>query len=330
VGALPIAAAQRSRARVVASTPTGFLVGLGSPNQLLIIAESSADSAGMVPLPGEPTAIAAAGDRVAVGTRAPGVLVLLGPGGERSEYRLPGGKVSGSEASTGVASLALTEREAWVVTGGSDGDPALRLFDLPSARWVTLPYADDFEFDARGLRLRAGSSGDVWAVTAGTTPTTLYHLSREAVEATGGHDVRAVSCAGDVAPTGDRTVRLLSCEGTVLTGRPRPTGFATEADWEVRLLPFVKGDWRTEWLAGAGDTVAVAITLLRNVPDRTDQVPLLSRIAWAVQGSDHRRIAFERDSLAVTSLAARDTLALATVTSAHGARDLIAVPLVQR
>jgi hypothetical protein len=313
MGVVPLAERQRSRSRVVASAPAGFLVGLASPHQLLVLS-SSGDSARPVSLPGEPTAIAVAGDRIAVGTRAPGVLVVLGPGGERSEYQVPGG----------VASVALAEREAWVITGDSTGDPALRLLDLPSGRWVPLPYSDDFELDARGLRLRTGPLGDVWAVSAGTTSHSLYHFGRKAVVATGDP---AVSCAGDIAPASDRTVRLLSCEGVVLEVRPRPDGMTTVADWYLRLLPLVKGDWRTEWLGGAGDTLAVAITILRNAPDREDQVPLMSRIAWAVKGSRRSRIAFERDSLAVTSLAVRDTVALATVTSAHGVRDLIAVPI---
>ena len=102
------------------------------------------------------------------------------------------------------------------------------------------------------------------------------------------------------------------------------------ADEGLRLFPFTKGDWRAEWLAATGDTIAVAITVLRNDTERNDQVPLLSRIAWVVPGSDRARIGFERDSLAVTSLAVRDTLALATVTSARGVRDLVAVPLGPR
>ena len=140
VGAAPLAEAQRGRSRVVASTAAGFLIGLASPHQLLV-QSSGGDSARVVPLPGEPTAIAVAGDRVAVGTRAPGVIVVLGPGGQRSEHQVPTGRVGGSEASTGVASVALTEREAWVITGGPDGDPAIRLLDFAAGRWVTLPYA---------------------------------------------------------------------------------------------------------------------------------------------------------------------------------------------
>ena len=81
---------------------------------------------------------------------------------------MPTGRVGGSEASTGVASLALTEREAWVITGGPDGDPAVRLLDLAAGRWVALPYADDVsQVDARGMRLRGravrhlgGADGD--------------------------------------------------------------------------------------------------------------------------------------------------------------------------
>lgn len=325
-GAVPLEEAQRRRTRVVASAPNQFLVGLASPPELLAL-RSAGDSPRPVPLPGEPTALAAAGGRVVVGTRAPGVLVVLGPGGERAEYPVPRGRAGGSEASTAVASLALTEREAWVITGGSDGDPALRVLDLAGGRWLTLPYADDFEFDARGLRLRAGPSGEVWAVTASTTPTTLYRLGRGAVTATGGHDVPAVSCAGDLAPTGDGTVSLLSCDGGLLKGRPHPDGFEMVADRDLRLLPFAKGDWRIDWLAGTGDTVAVAITVLRNDPDRHEAVPLLSRIAWVVPGSDRARIGFERDSVAVTSLAVRDTVALATVVSADGVHDLLSVAL---
>jgi TIR domain len=325
-GAAPLTAEQRGRARVVASTADGFLVGLASPHQLLVEA-SGGNSPRVVPLPGEPTALAVAGDRVAIGTRAPGVVVMLGPGGQRSEHRVPGGTVGGSQASTGVASVALTEREAWVITGGPDGDPAIHLLDLADGRWVTPPYADDgFKFDARGMRLRAGPSG-VWAVPSATTPSSLYLLSRTRVQEIRGHDVAAVSCAGDLAPRPDSTVRLLSCEGGLLTGRPRRDGFTTVADENLRLFPFTKGDWRTEWLAVTGDTVAAAITVLRNDPERHDQVPLVSRIAWALPGSDRARIGFERDSLAVTSLAVRDTLALATVTGANGVRDLIAVPL---
>jgi len=329
VGAAPLAEAQRGRSRVVASTAAGFLLGLASPHQLLV-QSSGGDSTRVVPLPGEPTAIAVAGDRVAVGTRAPGVVVVLGPGGQRSEHRVPTGRVGGSEVTTGVASVALNDWEAWVITGGPDGEPAIRLLDLAAGRWVTLPYAADvFKFDARGMRLRAGPSG-VWAVPTATAPSSLYLLSRTRVQEIRGHDVSAVSCAGDLAPRSDSTVRVVSCEGGLLTGRPRPTGFTTVADESLRLFPFTKGDWRTEWLAATGDTIAVAITVLRNDPERRDQVPLVSRIAWGVPGSDRARIGFERDSLAVTSLAVRDTLALATVTSARGVRDLVAVPLGPR
>ncbi|HEY7611817.1 MAG TPA: toll/interleukin-1 receptor domain-containing protein [Gemmatimonadales bacterium] len=325
-GGVPYAKALRKRSRVVASTADGFVIGLAGPDQLLV--PSGGQNAGrVVPLPGEPTAVAASGDRIAVGSRAPGVIVMLGPGAQRSEFRVPGGKVGGSEASTGVASLALTAREAWVITGGSDGDPAVRVLDLATGKWAPLPYDDDiFAFDPRGMRLRAGPDG-VWAVTTATTPSSLYRLTRTGVQETRGHDVTAISCAGDLAPGTDGTMRLLSCEGGLLTGRPSRDGFATVADQGLRLFPFTKGDWRSEWLAGAGDTVAIAITVLRNDPERADQVPLLSRIAWAIAGSDRRIIGFERDSLAVTSLAVRDTVALATVTSAAGVRDLIAVPL---
>jgi hypothetical protein len=176
------------------------------------------------------------------------------------------------------------------------------------------------------MRLRAGRSA-IWAVPTSTTPSSLYRLTRTEVEETRGHDVSAISCAGDLAPGPDGTVRLLSCEGGLLTGRPRSAEFATLDDRDLRLFPLVKGDWRAEWLAGAGDTVAVAITVLRNDPGRADQVPLVSRIAWTVPGSNRARIGFERDSLAVTSLAVHDTVALATVTSADGVHDLVAVTL---
>jgi hypothetical protein len=310
--AVPLTEAQRGRSRLVASGPTGFLVGLASPDELLA-------NGRLVALPGEPTAIAAAGGRIAVGTRAPGMVVVLGPGAERSEVRVPGGP---------VASLALTEREAWVITEGPDGDPALRLLDLASGRWVIVPYAR--ELDTRGLRLRAGPSGEVWAVTTDSTPATLYRLGRGAVEATSGHNVPPVSCAGDVAPTGDGRVRLLSCEGGLLMGRPSRAEFATVADRDIRLIPFVKRDRRADWLAAAGDTVAIAITLLPGDAASADSAPLLSRVAWVVPGSKRARISYQRDSLRVTSLAIRDTLALATVTSAAGVRDVIAVPLGRR
>jgi hypothetical protein len=102
------------------------------------------------------------------------------------------------------------------------------------------------------------------------------------------------------------------------------------ADRDIRLIPFVKRDRRADWLAAAGDTVAIAITLLPGDAASADSAPLLSRVAWVVPGSKRARISYQRDSLRVTSLAIRDTLALATVTSAAGVRDVIAVPLGRR
>ena len=61
-----------------------------------------------------------------------------------------------------------------------------------------------------------------------------------------------------------------------------------------------------------------------------DPVPLVSRIGWSLPGLERALIEFERDSLAVTSLAVLDTLALAAVTSVRGVRDLVAVPLRRR
>jgi hypothetical protein len=196
---------------------------------------------------------------------------------------------------------------------------------------VALPYAGDrFEFDPRGVHLRAGPSGVVWGLTTGTTPSSLYQLGRTAVVEIGGHQVSAVSCAGDLSPAVDGTVRVMSCEGGLLRGRPRPDGFTTAADHDLRFFPLVKGDWRTERIAGAGDTLALAVTVLENDEATRDPVPLVSRIGWSIPGLERALIGFERDSLAVTSLAVHDTVALAAVISARGVRDLVAVPLRRR
>jgi hypothetical protein len=70
--------------------------------------------------------------------------------------------------------------------------------------------------------------------------------------------------------------------------------------------------------------------VLANDPATRDPVPLVSRIGWSLPGLERALIEFERDSLAVTSLAVLDTLALAAVTSVRGVRDLVAVPLRRR
>ena len=147
------------------------------------------------------------------------------------------------------------------------------------------------------------------------------------MEETSGHQVPTVACAGDLAPASEGAVQVLSCEGLLLQGKPRGNRFTTVAKRDLRIFPYPKGDWRMEWLAADGDTAAVAITNLSNDSSGADQVPLVSRVAWTVPGSDRPRIGFERDSLAVTSLAVRNKVAMATVTSASGVHDLITVPL---
>lgn len=323
----PLPMGQRLRSRVVAEGPAGFVVGLASPAELLMLSQPGA-AARTLPLPGEPSAIAASGRRIAIGTRAPGRLVLLGPGAARSVYEVPGGEVNGSQAATGVASMALTERDAWVITGGSDGEAAVRLLDLANGRWVTLPFENDrFKFDPRGIRLRAGASGVVWGVTTATTPSSVYRISRTGVEEIEGHKVQTVSCTRDLAPAEDGSLFVMTCDGGLVQGRPGRAGFTTVRDLDLRFFPFTKGDWETEWIAGAADTLAIAVTVLRNDPDRTDQVPLVSRIAWTVPDRERAIIGFERDSLAVTSLAVRGAVALATVRSIRGIYDLIEVRL---
>lgn len=323
----PLPAEQRLRSRVVAHGPTGFLVGLANPAVLLTLPRPGA-AASSTPLPGEPSAVATAGQRIAIGTRAPGKLVLLGPGAARSVYDVPGGDLNGSQVSTGVASVALTEREAWVITGGSDGEAAVRLLDLASGRWVTLPFADDrFKFDPRGILLRAGVSETVWGVSSATTPSSVYRITRTGVQEIEGHKVPAVSCTRDLSPAEDGTLLVMTCEGGLLQGQPGAGGFKTVRDLDLRLFPYTKGDWVSQLIAGAADTLAVALTVLKNDPSRTDQVPLVSRIAWIVPGRDRAIIGFERDSLTVTSLAVRGAVALATVRRIRGVHDLIEVPL---
>ncbi len=312
---------------MAAEGPAGFVVGVAHPSELLTLARPGV-AASTIPLPGEPTAIVTAGQRVAIGTRAPGKLVLIGPGPARSVYELPGGEIRGSQVSTGVTSIALTEREAWVTTGGSDGEPAVRLLDLATGRWVRLPFAEDpLRFDARGIRLRAGASGTVWGVSTATTPSSVYRFSRNGVEEIEGHHVEAVSCTHDVAPAGEGSLLVLTCGGALLRGQPRRGAFTPIAEKDLGLFPFTKGDWQSEWIAGTADTLALAITVLSNDSTRTDLVPLVSRIGWSVPGRQRAVLAFERDSLSVTSLAARGPTALATVRSARGVYDLIAVRL---
>jgi hypothetical protein len=170
----------------------------------------------------------------------------------------------------------------------------------------------------------------VWGVSTATTPSSVYRMSRTEVDEIDGHDVQAVSCTRDLAPAEEGSLFVLTCDGGLLQGQPRRGGFTTIRDLDLRFLPFIKGDWETEWIAGAADTLAVAITVLRNDSARTDQVPLVSRIAWSVPGKERAVIGFERDSLTITSLAARGAVALATVKSVRGIHDLIEVRLRAR
>jgi hypothetical protein len=314
----------RQRARVVGAGGGAFFVGLAAPAELVTL-RLPGDTAARIPLPGEPTVIVTRADRVAIGTRAPGKLVVIGLGPSPTVFDVPGGTVGGSQTSTEVASIALTNDEAWVITGGVTGDAALRVLDLATGRWTTPPYGDDrFEFDARGMRLRAGAAGEVWGVTAETTPSSLYRLTRSNVVETKGHDVSAVSCARDLQPLPDDAVLLVSCEGRLLRGKADGGQLTILREHDGRVIPLAKGDWDDQLISGP-DTSAVAVTVLANDPGHTDQLAVQSLISWIVADQDRAAAVFRRDSMAVTSLAVRGSHALAVVKSKRGRHDIVQV-----
>jgi hypothetical protein len=214
----------------------------------------------------------------------------------------------------------------WAVTGERDGEPAVLRFRPPERRWEVPTWQRRLHGivggDARGLRLRA-IGGQVWAVTAETTPSSLYHLAYPfRVDEFGGHDLRLVSCAHDLAATSSGHLLFLSCDNELQE-------VAAEAR-ELRLLgsrrtlppEHAPDTWTWEIVAPAGASAVVALNTEVGQPDNR---PGRVRVVEVAGDGTVHPLLDARDAVA-TSLAVTPRWVAVVLRQADGGTESIRIP----
>jgi hypothetical protein len=236
---------------------------------------------------------------------------------------LPDGEVDpwGAHVSSVPTSIATSLSRLWVVTGGSRGEAGLFACDrdpLSECRWGRPAYTTEASAtlsNVRDLSLAGGSP--VWAITSGTTPSSLYRLGDDGVVEFDGHDYRSVSCAWGLAVSPRGNPLLVSCDQEL-----------TALQWTGNNLKVVHsvplgitnddgpGRWIEHHLsATANGTVYVGITTLSNAT--TPFTAIRARVVRAAnaldKGSADVRQVFELPGAEIVALAASDDDAVVIV-----------------
>jgi hypothetical protein len=329
----PLPEALRHRARLAVSGGDGMTMALADPTEIVRLDKDGGVSARR-PLPGGRRALAMATARdvlyVATGTVDSNVLELDGRTlDERgTSPAIPDDALDpwGAHVSPVPTSLAATGSELWVVTGGSQGEAGLFSCDsqrLSQCHWHRPAYTTDASgtlSSVRDLSLAAGPP--VWAITSGTTPSSLYRLADDRVIEFGGHEFESVSCAWGLAVTPSGNPLLVSCDQE-LTGLE-----STDSRIKVMLsvpLGIVNDDgpgrWITHHLATTSNgTVYVGVTTLSNAT--TPFTAIRARVVRtglaldkASGGSHDTRLVFELSGAEIVALAASDTGGVVVVRS---------------
>jgi len=316
--------AVRQRARFVAATAEGYAVVTEAPAQVVRFDPQNQRLGEPIGLPGDPVALRQTPQHLLIATRAPdGVAVVnmqqwsvvdtipLIPARVDAE---PGTRVSGD-----IVSLDVVDGVPWVVTGERDGGPAV-LRMRPGGEWVVATWAMSVppgpqEFDARGLRLEM-IGRELWAVTAETSPSSLYRIMGTVrVDEVSGHDAM-ISCAHDLAESADGNMLLLSCDNelqeilaagrdlTLLQARPTLPSESAPGNrtWE-RIVP-------------DGRTVFVALNTETNQPVNH---PAHARIARVDDTGS--TLLFDDTDAVIVSIAVTPRTVLVVLRRADGSRD---------
>ena len=326
----------RRRARAVGPMADGgFVIAVASPSQLVRFSPAGTPVGEPLALTGVPVSIARTPTQLMVVTRTPdGVSVFdwkdlrvidtirLEP----ARVRFPRELTSRPRLSGDIQSAAIGSRGMlWAVTGERDGDPAVlrfrsveREWELPT--WVAKPEGI-VGGEARGLALRT-VNGELWAVTAGTSPSSLYRLAYpNTIDEHGGHASRMVSCAHDLTASAAGNLLLLSCENELQEVR--------DEGGDLRLLGVrptlpsesAQGNWTYERIISDAATAVVALNTEVGQPNNR---PGRARVAEVDSAGAVRTLLDTRDAV-VTSMAVTPRWLVAVLRRADGTTDVVKV-----
>jgi hypothetical protein len=294
-----------------------------------------------MPLFGDPVAVVTpnASQELIVATRTPDVIEVLGPDHADSipvdpkKFVRPAGMPSATRLSGDIKSVARGKDGLWIVTGERDGDPSVLRFRQPQRQWVIATWPsmkDGFGLDARGLRLR--SIGEqLWAVTAETTPSSLYAIDSAHVQAFDGHDVEMVSCAHDLAESPAGNLLFLSCENDLMEARRDGDQLRLIRQTATAPSESARGNWTSEIIAMLGDTVFVALNTEVVDPRQT---PSHLRIVVVRPNKPPLTVLDERDAIATSIEPTVDAHGgievYAILARLNGRRDAVRIPIALR
>lgn len=326
----------RRRARAVGPMADGgFIVAAAGPSQLIRFSPTGTPVGEPLALAGVPVSIARTPTQLMVVTRTPDgvsvfdwkdLRVIDTIGLDRARIRMPPELTSRPRLSGDIQSAAIGSRGMlWVVTGERDGDPAVlrfrpveREWELPG--WVTKPEGI-VGGEARGLELRT-VKGELWAVTAGTSPSSLYRLAYpNTLDEHGGHDNRIVSCAHDLTASAAGNLLLLSCENELQEVRDEGGDLRLLAARPTLPGESAAGNRTYELIVADGSTAVVALNTEVGQPNNR---PGRTRVAEVDSAGAVRTLLDTRDAV-VTSMAVTPRWLVAVLRRAGGTTDAVKV-----
>jgi hypothetical protein len=325
----------RHRARAVAATADGgFVLATTAPSQLIRFAPDGKRVGQPIALAGEPMSAFRARTQILITTRASDGFMVFDASDlhvvdtvslDPARVRQPPSVSALPRPSGDLRSIAIGRGDVWAVTGERDGEPSVlryrageRQWDIAS--WVTKP--EGLGPDARGLRLRLVNE-DIWGVTAETTPSSLYRfVFPMRVEEFGGHELRMVSCAHDLAESAEGHLLFLSCDNELQEVRLDDRQLKLVRATATLPSESAPGNWTDELLVPSDSSVLVALNTEVNQPRNT---PGHARIAEVSFAGSARALLDERGAV-VVSMAVTPRSVVAVLRRANGAFDAVSVP----
>jgi TIR domain-containing protein len=313
------------RARAVAVSPEGYVVAAAGPAQLLRFAADGSPLGDPIALPGEPALVVRQNGILLVATRAPDAVVVMdmsdwsrldsvGVAPERAV-----GDSARNRVASEVQSVAAYTGTLWVVTGGSEGTPALLRLRQPEREWVVASWSETpAGLDPRDLRLRRVGEW-LWAVSSARTPSTLYRIEGVTrLDTFEGSFARMAACAHALGESAAGHLLLLSCDDRLQEVRVDGRRLSLERWWPVPPPQEARGNTPDEVIERDGESVFVALNYYRI------RTPRHTRIV-RVSGQGTEVLLDEKDAVA-TSLAVTQRGVVVVFRRADGTTDAGTLP----
>lgn len=237
-----------------------FLIGLKSPNELLLLDEQGKPITNALQVAGEPISVAGNADSIFVGQRFPGVIEQFDKNLiSMRQFKIPDAEApnqvwSGSP-STEPKSIAAGKDSVWVNTEGN-GIPIIYHLNLKSGEW-SVPDFDGLGHDNDGWRLSYAWE-TFFAVTSNTTPSSIYKLTEAGVIEFGGHDNESVSCTPAIWEGTVGDITAISCDEELVELRAENDPKIIKS-WG-KIPPFYVDGWSHYEITASGNDFVVART----------------------------------------------------------------------